>query len=69
MEKRTVRIICSNPDCKKESTVSVNVFTDDEIVQSIDPKGEQLEAYIAETVICKYCGEENYLYRIDEELK
>ena len=67
MEKRTVRIKCSNPDCKKESTVPVNVFTDDEILQSIDPKREQLESYIAETVICKYCGEENYLYRRDEE--
>ena len=67
MEKRTVKIKCSNPDCKKESTVPVNVFTDDEISQSIDPKGEQLESYTAETVICKYCGEENYLYRIDEQ--
>jgi hypothetical protein len=69
MEKRTVKIKCSNPDCKKESTVPVNIFTDDEIVQAIDLKGEQSEPDIAETVICKYCGEENYLYRIDEEFK
>ena len=69
MEKKTVKLKCSNPDCKKESTVEVNVFTDDEIQQSFDPKGEELEPYIAETVICKYCGEENYWYRMDEEAK
>jgi hypothetical protein len=69
MEKKTVRLKCSNPDCKKESTVEVNVFTDDEIQQSIDPKGEQLELNIAETVICKYCGEENFLNRIDGEFQ
>ncbi len=67
MEKRTVRIKCSNPDCNKESTIPVNIFSDQEIQQSIDLKRDQSDPDIAETAICKYCGEENYLYRRDED--